>query len=51
MNNIYAIGHILEMYVCYRTKYSLSAEKILSVSAAISALAQSDKNYDKEIKK
>lgn len=50
MNNLEAIGHILEMYAYYRRDHSISTEKILSVAAAISALARSDENYDEEIK-
>ena len=51
MNNIYAIGHILEMYKTYRDTHSISTEVVLSVAAAVSALARSDENYDEEIKK
>ena len=51
MNNLYAIGHILEMYAYYRGDHRTSTEKILSVAAAVSALAQSNENYDEEIKK
>ena len=51
VNNINVIGHIIEMYASNRKHYSLSKETILSVAAAVSALARSDKNYDEEIKK
>lgn len=51
MNNIYAIGHILEMYAYYRQDHNVSTEKVLSVAAAVRELAQSDENYDEEIKK
>lgn len=48
MNNIYTIGHILEVYKTYRETHRASSEVVLSVAAAISALARSDEDYDKE---
>ena len=51
MNNIYAIGHILEIYKTYRETHSVSTEVVLSMAAAIGALARSDEDYDEEIKK
>ena len=49
MNNINAIGNILEMYAYYRRDHSINTEKMLSVAAAISALARSDEDYDEEL--
>lgn len=50
MSNIYTIGHILEVYRVYRETHRASTEVVLSVAAAISALARSDENYDEEVK-
>lgn len=49
MNNIYAIGHILEMYAYYRKENRVLREEVLSISAAICELAQSERDYDEEV--
>ena len=50
VNNIYTIGHILELYAHYRSNNRISDEKILSVAAAVRELARSNEDYDEEIK-
>lgn len=50
MNNLYAIGHILEMYAYYRKENRVEREEVLSISAAICELARSERNYDEEVK-
>ena len=50
MNNLYVIGHILEIYAYYRKENRVGREEVLSISAAICELARSERNYDEEVK-
>lgn len=48
MKNLDCIAHIVDMYAFYRQKYSPSKEKIMSIAAAVVALAKSEEIFNED---